>query len=111
MSHALVLTQQAPIVATRRLVQLSVASPRRASAMLMQLWSEKTFVFAQAYAGSLAALGLAQLSLMRMATASTMSGGTMHASQATSSRLLRSGSEIARATLAPLAKRVRRNFK
>ena len=100
LGHALTLTQQAPVVAARRLAQLSTANPVRASAMLAEMISEKTFVFAQAYASSFMAFGQAQLSMMRMAMAPTMS-----------TDLLRSGSEIARASLAPLAKRVRRNSK
>ena len=100
LGHALTLTQQGPVVAAQRLAKLSAATPVRACAMLAEMISEKTFVFAQAYASSFTALGLAQLSLMRMAMAPTIS-----------SDLLGSGHEIARASLAPLAKRVRRNFK
>lgn len=99
LGHVLTLTQQAPLVAARRLAKVSAANPVRAGAMFAEMISEKTFVFAQAYASSMTAIWHAQLSMMHMAIPTMPTD------------LFRTGSEIARASMAPLVKRVRRNFK
>ena len=77
--------------------------------MLSNMISEKGFVFARAYANSITAIGIAQLSFLRLAMHSTMPRGGMRASGEAATLLFRTGSEIARSSLAPLAQRVRRN--
>lgn len=107
--HALTLTRLAPGVASKRVAELATATPVRAFAMFVSMVSEKSIVFAQAYAHSLTAVGLAQLSFLRLASGSMTPRGVMGASQETTSLMVRSGNEIARAALAPLARRVRLN--
>ena len=108
-SHALTLTQLSPGIASKRLAKLSGAGPMQAVSMLANIACEKVFVFAEAYTHSLVAIGLAQVSLFRLATASMTPHGMLRSSADMMPVLLRSGSEIARTSLAPVARRVRRN--
>lgn len=77
--------------------------------MLTDMVSEKSIVFARAYANSLTALGIAQLSFLQLMTRSTTPKRAVRASGEAATLLFRAGSEIARSSLAPLAQRVRRN--
>jgi hypothetical protein len=77
--------------------------------MLANLTFEKASVFAQAYSNSLMAIGFAQISLFRLAMASSTPTGALRSSADLMPVLFRSGNEIARTSLAPLARRVRRN--
>jgi hypothetical protein len=108
-SHALALTRLSPGIASKRLAKLSCASPVQAVLMLANLTFEKASVFAQAYSNSLMAIGFAQISLFRLAMASSTPTGALRSSADLMPVLFRSGNEIARTSLAPLAQRVRRN--
>jgi len=73
------------------LTQLSVADPAQMFAMLAHIISEKVFAFGQAYTSSLMAIGLAQVSLLRLATTSAMRNDVLRSSAAMYSFLFSSG--------------------
>lgn len=105
-SHALTVAQLSPGIASKRLAKLSCATPMQGAAMLANFTLEKALVFAQAYTRSLVAMVSAQVSWWHSAATS---GGPPHSCIEATSALLRSGDEIARTSLAPLARRVRLN--
>ena len=108
-SHAIALTQLSPGIASKRLAQFRVASPMQAFEMLANMMSEKVFAFGHAYINSFVAIASAQASLVRLAISSSTPNGASRAPPEAMSLLFRSGREIARASLAPLARQVRRN--
>jgi len=102
------MTLLAPGVAARRLARGARASPSRATAMLAHMAWEKSVVFAQAWTGFAAAVATANLELSGRAMEAWFRTET-NATQRTFETAMNAGEKIARAALAPVAGRVRRN--